>query len=203
MIIVDVETTGTSPNAHSLASIGAIDFDNPKDQFHGECKIWPGAHIDKEALAINGYTQEELMDIKKMTEGELVKSFLNWAKDRKNHTLAGQNPFFDTAFIQAGAARNHIDFPLAHRIVDLHSIAYFHMILHGIKPPTQHSRSAIDSDTIMAYVGIPAEPKPHIALNGAKWEAEAFHRLFSNKPLFGEFKKFRVPWIKNEKNSKI
>jgi len=48
----------------------------------------------------------------------------------------------------------------------------------------------------MEYVGIPAEPKPHNALRGAKWEAEVFMRLLYNKNLFPEFKEFEIPWLK-------
>ena len=194
MIIVDVETTGTNPIKNSLASIGAIDFTDPTNRFYEECRVWNGAHIDEEALTINGYTFEKLIDPKKKSERELVTTFLEWIKEKAEHTIGGQNPFFDVGFIQAACGRNHLNFTLAHRTIDLHSITYFHMIREGINPPVEHKRSNLNSDTIMAYVGIPAEPKPHIALNGAIWEAEAFYRLFNNEGLFPEFKKFHIPW---------
>jgi hypothetical protein len=63
----------------------------------------------------------------------------------------------------------------------------------GIEPPLEKQRSALNSDRVMKYVGIPPEPKPHNALNGAKWEAEAFMRLFYDKNLFPEFKEYPVP----------
>jgi hypothetical protein len=52
----------------------------------------------------------------------------------------------------------------------------------------------------MEYVGIPVEPHPHVGINGAVWEAEAFSRLFYDKPLFEQFKEYPVPWV--EKLSK-
>jgi DNA polymerase III epsilon subunit-like protein len=195
MIVVDVETTGTEPAKHAFISIGAVDFSDPGRQFYGECCIWEGAHIMDEALAVNGYTREEVVDSSKKSEGELLREFIVWMNGSIDHTIAGQNPFFDTGFLQWGAYRNHIDFSAARRIVDLHSIVYFHMIRRGIPVPVKNNRTDINSDTIMNYVGIPAEPKPHVALNGAKWEAEAFSRLFYEGGLFNEFKQYPIPWL--------
>ena len=65
MIIVDVESSGVDPVKHSLLSIGAIDFLNPKNQFYGECRVWDGAHIMDEALAVNGFTKEQITNKKK------------------------------------------------------------------------------------------------------------------------------------------
>lgn len=194
MLILDVETTGTEASKHSLVSIGAVDFSNPSRIFYEECRIWDGAHVMDEALAVNGYTEEQIKDPKKQSEGEAVAKFLEWMKDCPEHTIAGQNVFFDTAFIVAGAMRNHIDFSLPHRIIDQHSICYAHMVGRGIEPPVKNKRTDLNSDKIMEYVGIPAEPKPHIAINGAIWEAEAFSRLLYNKNLLPQFEQYKIPW---------
>lgn len=53
--------------------------------------------------------------------------------------------------------------------------------------------SALSLDKILEYAGLPPEPKPHRAINGAKREAEAFYRMRYGKPLFPEFKKFPLP----------
>ncbi len=196
MIIVDVETTGTDPRYHSLVSIGAIDFNNPSHTFFRECQIFAGARIEPKALEINGMTDKELYDTTRPTEAEIVKEFIEWMTQTSDHTVAGQNCAFDVAFIIAAAERAGVAISLAHRVIDLHSITYFHMIERGITPPLAHGRTDLDSDKIMQYVGIPAEPKPHIAINGAKWEAEAFSRLFHQKSLFPEFEQYKIPWIK-------
>ena len=194
MIVLDVETSGVSPHKNSLLSIGAIDFQNPSNTFYEECRAWDGAHIDHAALAVNGYSMEQAIDPRKKLEADIVRNFFDWVSKATDHTIAGQNPFFDTGFLTAASERGGINFPLAHRIIDLHSITYFHMIRRGATPPLRNSRTDLNSDTIMEYVGIPAEPKPHIALNGAKWEAEAFSRLFHEKSLFPEFEKHPIPW---------
>lgn len=194
MLIVDVETTGTDPRYHSLVSIGAIDFDNSEDSFYRECHIFPGAKVEDKALEINGMTIEQINDKTKPSEGEIVADFIKWIKDKKDHTVAGQNPSFDVGFILAGAERNSLDISLAHRTIDLHSIVYFHMSRRGLVVPHMHNRTDLNSDKIMEYVGIHPEPKPHIAINGAKWEAEAFSRLFNEKSMFPEFSDFKIPW---------
>ncbi|MDB5204157.1 MAG: hypothetical protein JWP09_185 [Candidatus Taylorbacteria bacterium] len=194
MIVVDVETSGTDPRYHSLVSIGAIDFDNPSDVFFKECRVFDGAKIEDSALAINGMTREQVANPAKPTDGEIVADFILWMKNKKDHTVGGQNPSFDVSFILAGAERNGLNISLAHRVIDLHSITYFHMSKRGIVPPLKNNRTDLNSDVIMKYVGIEPEPKPHIAINGAKWEAEAFSRLFNDKALFPEFNQYSIPW---------
>ncbi len=196
MIILDIETTGTSPKNHSIVSIGAVDFDNPEIQFLSECRIFEGAHIEKEALMINGFTIDEITDSSKKTEGEAVSQFLQWMDEREDMIVAGQNVFFDVSFVEAAAQRASAVCSLSRRIIDLHSITYFHMIQRDISAPIRNRKTTLDSDKIMEYVGIPAEPKPHKALNGAIWEAEAFSRLIYNKNLFPQFKSHVIPWIK-------
>lgn len=195
MIVVDVEATGTDGAKHSLLSVGAIDMNDLSRQFYDECRIWDGAHVDKEALVINGYSENEIRDPTKKTEGEMVKNFFAWFTDGSDQTFVGMNPTLDYDFLLEGATRNHIDFPIAKRTIDLHTVAYMHMTQRRLLLPVHNHHSNINSDFIMEYVGIPTEPKPHIALNGALWEAEALSRLFYDKPLLEEFKKYPIPWL--------
>ncbi|MFA5764255.1 MAG: exonuclease domain-containing protein [archaeon] len=195
MIIVDTEASGVDTNQDSLLSIGALDFDNPTNQFYGECHIWDGAHINKDALAVNGFTEEQARDPKKQTDGELAKAFMDWAIKCKEHTFAGQNPSFDRDFIHSSALKIHLDWPFAYRTIDQHSLCYMHMTKRGITPPVLNNRTDLNSDTIMQYVGIPAEPHPHNALNGAKVAAEAISRLLYDKKLLPEFERYDIPWI--------
>ena len=195
MIIVDVEASGLDAQKNSILSVGAIDFEHPEIQFYSECREWDGAHIMDEALAVNGFIKEDITDKTKEGEDVLVIAFLNWAKDREEHTIGGQNPSFDRDFLHAAVARAKINWPLAHRTIDLHSVCYTHMVFHKIVPPVAQRRSDLDSDVIMKYVGIPEEPHPHNALNGAKVAAEALSRLLYNKKLLPEFEKYEIPWL--------
>lgn len=192
MIVVDVETTGTNPIKNSLVSIGAVDFENPAEQFYQECRMWDGAHVEPEAMMVNGFTEEQITDLKKPTEAEIIKNFLTWIELRPNQLVVAQNPMFDLGFLQAATYRAGQDYRLAHRSIDIHTVAFIHMVKRGIEPPMKNKKSDINSDGIMKYVGIPAEPKPHIAINGAIWEAEALSRLLYGKNLLEQFKRYPI-----------
>jgi len=193
MIVIDVEASGVSPEKDSLVSVGAVDFANPENRFYEECRIWDGAHVEKESLAVNGFSKEEITDPKKPTDREVVVAFLAWLENIDERTLAGHNPSFDRDFLQATAYRYHINWPLAHRTLDLHSICYFDILKRGISRPNTHGHSALNLDAILTYLGLPPEPKPHNALTGALVETEAFGRLFYEKPFLKEFLRYPMP----------
>ena len=197
MIIVDVETTGIDPKKHSIMSIGAIDFDNPANRFEVECSAFPGAHADKEALEIIGMTKESIFDPSKSSEAQAIKKFIEWMREARDHTIAGQNCYFDLEFLLTAAHRAHLDISLPKRIVDLHSVLWAHRVGRGLSPEIdpKHKRSNMNSDFICDYVGIPREDGPHIGINGALWEAEAFSRIFFSKTLLPEFSQYEIPWL--------
>ena len=199
MIVVDVELTGLSVDRDSIVSIGAVDLSKPKNQFYGECRIWSGAHINKEALAVTGFTEDQAKDPKKQTDEELVKKFINWALLCSEHTFAGQNPYLDMEFIRAGAKRYHLNWTFPHRTIDQHSLCFMHIAKRGMTPPVSKKRTDLNSDKIMEYVGIPTETHPHNALNGAKIASEAISRLLYDKKLLPEFKSFEIPWLTSKK----
>lgn len=196
MIVLDIEASGTDPHKNSILSIGAVDFDNPKNQFYDECRVWDGAHINDEALEVNGFTHEEATDASKKTEEEAVKAFIAWGKELRDWTFAGQNPSFDRDFIRAACLRSHLDFPFAHRTIDTHTLAYMHMVKRGVAPPYDAAkhRSALNLDAILQYVGVPEEPAPHNALTGALSHAEVISRLLYGRPLLSDFEVYPIPW---------
>ncbi len=196
MIIVDVETTGVDEVKHSILSVGAIDFEYPERQFYEECRAFDGAHIDDEGLAINGFTREQVGDKNKQTDEDLIKHFIAWAKEVAEQTFSGQNPSFDRDFLHRAADRYHLEWPFAFRTIDQHSVCFTHMIKRGVVPPVIKKHSGLNSNNIMEYVGIPTEPHPHNALNGAKVAAEALSRLLYDRNLLSEYKEYPIPWRK-------
>jgi DNA polymerase III epsilon subunit-like protein len=196
MIAVDVETTGTNPSVHSILAIGAIDFENPTNQFYGECRAFDGAHMEPEALTINGLTEGQARSPGWQREEDLVKSFIAWTAYIRDWTFVGQNPAFDRSFIESACARYHLAYPFPHRSIDTHSLCYAHMVAHGSTPPfdARHHHSAINLDYILSYCGVPAEPKPHNALTGALCHAEVASRLLYDKSLMPEFSVYEIPW---------
>lgn len=193
MIVLDIETTGTDPRLHSIVEVGAIDFDNPVNHFNARCQIWEGAEIDLKALKINGLTLNDIQDNTILTQIDLISSFINWIENVEDKTIAGQNVDFDIDFLNESSARCGLDFNLGKRKVDQHSIVYAHFLKRKTKPPLKDGFSDLNSDFIMNYVGLPPEPKPHRAINGARFEAEALSRLISGRVLFEEFDKYAIP----------
>lgn len=196
MIVLDIEASGTNHDKHSIVSLGALDFDHPDNQFYDECRVWDGAHIDDEALKVNGFTRDEIMDPSKKNEGELIKAFVAWAGDLRDWTIVGQNPSFDRDFVRAACSRAHADFPLPYRTVDTHTLAYMHMVKRGLMPPFEADkhRTALNLDAVLQYCGIPEEPDPHNALTGALSHAEVASRLLYGRPLLPEFEVYPIPW---------
>lgn len=200
MIVLDVESSGLVPEKHSILSIGALDLDDPTNQFYEECQVWEGAAIDDGALAINGFTTEEVsgQGPGKQTEAGLIAAFVAWAMDRpRDRTLAAQNITFDRLFVEAACKRAGIECPFAHRTLDVHSLVWLHMVMRGETPPSKNGHSGIDLTCALAYVGLPEEPKPHNALTGAYCHAEVISRVAYTKKLLPDFSDFDIPWETN------
>tara|TARA_B100000745_G_scaffold292473_1_gene233367 strand:- start:26306 stop:26899 length:594 start_codon:yes stop_codon:yes gene_type:complete len=196
MLILDIEASGTNYEQHSIVSIGALDLRNPENRFYGECRIWEGASIMDGALEVNGFTEEEITDPHKQTEGELIQKFLDWAETLEDRTFGGQNVSFDRDYVRAACERAGLNYTFAYRTVDSHSLAWMHHIMHGLNPPidTEHKRSALNLDAVLNYCGIPEEPQPHNALTGALSHAEVINRLLYGRKLLPEFERYDIPW---------
>lgn len=200
MIVLDVESSGLVPDRHSILSIGALDLDDPTNQFYEECQVWEGAEIEDEALAINGFEREEIQGAgsMKQTEAGLIASFVAWAMDRpKDKTLAAQNVTFDRMFVEAACKRAGIECPFAHRTLDVHSLVWLHMVSRGVEVPMKNGHSGINLGLALNYVGLPEEPKPHNALTGAYSHAEVIARIAYTRKLLPDFSTFSIPWETN------
>lgn len=199
MLVVDVEASGTDYKKHSIVSVGALDIANPTRRFYEECRVWDGSHIMDEALAVNGFTKEQITDPSKQSESDLIHAFLYWIADIEDRTLAAQNVSFDRDFLKAAAERaGHTNWPLSYRTLDIHSLAYMHMLDRGVQPPFDKVKrhSALDLDQVLIYCGIPSEPVPHNALTGALSHAEVISRMLYGRKLLPEFAQFEIPWKK-------
>ncbi|MDB9944478.1 3'-5' exonuclease [bacterium] len=197
MIFVDVEASGTNYQKHSIVSIGALDFENPDNRFYVECRLWDGAHINPEGLAVSGFSEEEVRSEERITEGEAVRQFLEWSQHMADRTLAGQNVSFDRDYLKAASEREGLSWDMAHRTLDTHSFAWMHMVKRGLVPPidVEHRRSALNLEEVAIYTGIPEEPQPHNALTGALVHAEVTSRLLYDKKLLPEFQEYGIPWL--------
>lgn len=200
MVIVDIEASGLDPKKSSILSIGAVDFSNPERTYYAECKAWEGALLDKDSLAVCGFSEEQCLDVSKHSISEMMHSFKSWLEPIEERTLVGQNVSFDRDYLNTSFGRSGISWNFSFRTIDIHTIAYIDHLHRGIPVPLKNQRTALNLETIAIYVGIPEEPKPHNALTGAQVEAEALSRMLYGKQLLPEFKDYGVPKIFSPSN---
>lgn len=194
MIVVDVETTGLDPLKHSIVSIGALDFDAPKNRFYEECRIWDGALIEEKAMEVNGFTVQQIIDKRKQSLEDAIKKFISWTGICTSKTLAGNHiATFDIPFLKSSAERYNIEWLPHYGAIDLYSVCVADMLAKRITLPIEKGVIKLKTDDILQYVGLPAEPKPHNGLIGAKMEAEALSRLIYKKQLLEEFFNYAIP----------
>lgn len=192
MIVADVETSGLNTHKHSLLSIGAVELEHPDRQFYGECRMWDGASIMPDAIAVNGFTEAECRDPQKQSLADLMNTFYHWVEQCEDKTLAGQNVSFDRDFLNDSFSRSSMSWHFSFRTLDLHTMAYMDATKRRLPIAHKNDRSDLSLDTILKYEGLPEEPKPHEGLNGAKYEAECFSRLLYGKNLLPEFAKYPI-----------
>jgi DNA polymerase III epsilon subunit-like protein len=158
--------------------------------------MWAGADFMEDALAVNGFTEGEITDPTKPSEGDLIARFLEWSRTLPERTLTGQNVAFDRVMLNAAAERAGLNWDLAYRTIDTHTLCWMHVIKAGNEPPVdpEHKRSALNLDAILNYCGIPEEPHPHNALTGALCHAEVTSRLLYGRKLLPEFAQYDIPF---------
>jgi len=196
MIVVDVETTGLYPWRNGIISIGAVNYDDPEQYFFAEARPSASVEITDGALRVNGYTRESLKVLADPMV-TMLSRFLAWCREQKtSYVLAGHNSKFDLDFItqeieRCGLKKNLN--PFTHRVYDLHTVAQTHYRQWmGSWYPKDMS-----ADFIQQKLGLPVEPSPHHALNGAVYEAECIARLIEGVSLFDDFKEYPIkenPW---------
>ncbi len=147
MIVVDVETTGLNPATDRLTQVAGVKVNH-----------W------FEAVAVFFDDRPRMAD-----------AFVKWAKkcDGQNGKifLAGENPWFDCAFLRK-AISPKVSWPFHYRLLDLHSIAF---------PLYRGEHLGLD-DLIRRY-GLtprPENPFEHNALQDALIEARLFGRIMAS-----------------------
>lgn len=200
MIVVDIETSGLDFEKCGIWQIGAVDTDNIENTFLEECRIekeyefllegkWKG----KKPEEVLGKTEEELRDIKKQSEKQLLENFFNWCNECRIKTWICQGPQFDHAILEHRSRKYNLIFPAGHRAMDLHSIAqakYFELNGEFL---IKEDKSDMGLGNILKLVGMLDNRKAHNALEDAKLTAECFSRIVYGKCLFPEYFEFKIP----------
>jgi DNA polymerase III epsilon subunit-like protein len=178
VVVVDVETTGIDPDRCAILEIGAVALVSD-EEFSMSCSVPFGVRIEKRALEVNGVPYEGIYDRPFPPDWKCVVEFDAWCRDRALSLLAGMNPSFDLNFLKAAGKRvirseqgePFMPMPaFPHRTLDMHTLAVTWAVQHGVSVPER----GFYSDAVYELLGLPPEPRPHRAIEGALWEAAAF-----------------------------
>ena len=213
--VVDIEATSLDTRKGAIASIGMVTFkDGELRRFYRVFRPFAGARVDESALAVCGFTLEQLNKRCNCKGGEGNCKVLEHAhapekvplyvsefmRENRCHTIAGQNPAFDTGYLNAYFERYRKFNFMSHRTIDLHSIAYEHIARKNVTVPISivkhdgatYVRNDFSATKLYKLIGMPTEPRPHNALTGAVFEFEALCRLVYKKQVLKEFKKYAL-----------
>lgn len=170
--LTDLETTGDVPGAHEIIEIGLVLFDRETFEIIDELdvKVIP-EHIETAvpaALKHNGYEPEKWKDAIPLREAMSL-----YAEKVKSAVFCAYNVSFDWGFINEAFYRLDMQNPMStkenHDRLDLLTMAW----MKGNTDKTSLKNACL-------VFGIPPEPEPHTAFNGAMTEYKLFRKLHEN-----------------------
>ncbi len=175
LVVIDFETTGTSPQEDRVLEIGMVGFDRGELTFRESLLVNPTIPIPEEARAVHGITDEEIAGAP--TFEEVLPVVLERLAGR---LPVAYNAAFDRAFLHAEAARvrsalTEGALPPAMRseVVWLDPLVWAREILKD-----QKSRKLTD---VAAHFGIPLE-QAHRAAGDAEATGRVLLALAPNMP---------------------
>lgn len=192
MIILDIETSGKYTIGYGVWQIGAIEYENPKNEFIEESRIDDEDNISEEALKIIGKTESELRDENKQSQKQLIENFIKWAEKCKERIIAGQNVWWDFIFLQNKCLKYGLieDFEnvFGHRVFDLSTLAQIcYKKKHG-EFNIKNGKNAMNLPAALKFCGFDdnrrkvingevTEGEPHNALEDVKLTEKCFRSL--------------------------
>jgi len=155
--VLDLETTGLSPDTESITEIGAVRYERGCETGRFQTLVNPDAPIPPRVTVITGITQAMVIDAPKI--GEALPSLLEFIGDA---VIVGHNVRFDLSFLNAASLRRgygrlpnrSVDtLRLAQRLVrsDLRSLKLSSLAAHFGSPTTPNHR-ALDDSLATAHV---------------------------------------------------
>jgi len=169
LAITDIESTGTDHTRHEIVDIGLVLLDPRTLETISEWSVkvrpeHPEDHPEPAAIAVSGYAPELWKDA--MPLSEAIRAYIPKVEGA---VFTGWNVTFDWRFMDA-AFRKTAQVPT----LDYHRLCIFSMAYDRLHAAGLDSYSL---DGVAKHFGLPGEPRPHLALNGARRAAEILRLL--------------------------
>ena len=177
LVVIDVETTGLSPEWHEIISFCGIKYNaKTRRETMFSCKFKPRRPetIDPKAVEVNGYNEKDWENASDPRETvHQIKSFLNGC------TVIGHNVSFDIKFLSAFFSQMGTHPPLIYRHIDTVTLAHEHLVPCGLQ--------SLSMDSIRDFMGYPRNP-----YHSARQDAKDCYKLYNSLSRAGSMK--RLYW---------
>jgi DNA polymerase-3 subunit epsilon/oligoribonuclease len=195
-IFLDTETNGLNAQTHSILEIAFKMVDLSSGQLKEEyqaviaqpLEAWERS--DPESLRVNGFKWKELIQGKapQRVSAEIIDLFTKWGVKRKKAVFICQNPSFDRVFFCQLIDPNTQElFDWPYHWLDLASMYWSLTMQAALKQQGPLPwETGLSKDLIASHYKLPAESKPHRAMNGVS------HLLLCYKAVVG-FPNYTAP----------
>ena len=195
-VVVDLETTGTSPNAGAMITeIGAVKIRGGEvlGEFH--TLVNPGSPIPPFITVLTGIT--DAMVAPAPLFSEVLPGFLEFCGSSDETILIAHNAPFDIGFLKAAAESYSYSWP-SFRVLDTVKIAR--------KTLAKDETPNVKLGTLAQYFGL-EEPPTHRALDDARATVHIFHHLLERLGNVGvetlqELQNFSHPLSESERGKR-
>ncbi|MBI2326183.1 3'-5' exonuclease [Candidatus Collierbacteria bacterium] len=166
--ITDVETTGLDPQKHEIVEIGLVLVDQQTGKVIDtlDIKVKP-EHIetaDETALKVNGYKAADWQ-----AAVSIIEAMTLYGQKVENAIFCSHNVTFDWSFISAAFKKVGLK-----NTLDYHRLDLFSLIWAKTRDSDIESFSL---SKVAQFLGLPEEPLPHRAINGARTAHEIYKKI--------------------------
>lgn len=172
-VVVDLETTGGSPDSAEITEIGAVKIRGGIVIGEFQTLVNPGSEIPPFITVLTGITDAMVCEAPKIDE--VLPSFFEFLGSESTTFLVAHNAPFDISFLRAATIRAKRNWP-RYRVLDTAKIA--RRVLTRDEVPNNKLA------TLAPYFGAEITPN-HRALDDAKATVDVLHGLFERLGSFG------------------
>jgi DNA polymerase-3 subunit epsilon len=172
-VVVDLETTGGSPDSAEITEIGAVKVRGGEILGQFQSLINPGSEIPPFITVLTGITDAMVSQAPRIEE--VLPTFFEFVGSEKEVFLVAHNAPFDISFLRAATLRSKRIWP-RYRVLDTAKIAR--------RVLTRDEVANNKLSTLAPYFGAEIAPS-HRALDDAKATVDVLHGLFERIGSFG------------------